>query len=622
MRQIIFYAITFLLVMFESSIAATESISAIQEISNDSVSYGMNIDNHAPDTGSWKPFSDFNRRELIGNDEFWLKIQVPPRNYKHPAVYIQGYLSGLDAVLGDGRIIYRRGKQAGGRFEVAPDTRRFFLKHLIRLPAGVQGTSSIADIAAIYLRIPYSNPYDIGWFDAIYTGEIDDLAALANENELDSLKFYLTWLCVGAVLFFSGILLFIIFLLRFKEREYAFLSLGFFSFVTGFGYLSPVPVFVTLDLSPRLWLTVDEMLIFLLPVCIVAFVARMFPSFLTPFLRKLWRFQLGLTLLVGIWFLVAIVPAAVFILGYVAAFLCIIVSVAAIYKSTRNMKPLPGALKVAVAGSMFFWVTAMLIVFYRLGIIPFGESFFGIGVVMLVLSFGYVLFDHYRTTMHNAQTYALELETNKQKILKLEQATLLSRFEALKSQINPHFLFNSLGTLMDLIEEDRDMAVDFVQELSRVYRYLLVVRNKRLVDVSEELAFIESYAYLVSRRYESSVSIRIDIGKKHRDRRVPPLSLQLLLENALKHNVISARRPLIIEIYVEDDSRIVIRNNLQVKNVLETSNKIGLDNLRNQYHFFTQEKVMVTSDDSYFTAKIPLLPPAQEPGNDMEQATI
>ena len=203
MRRIIFYAITLFLVMFESSIAATESIPPIQKISDEAVSYGMNIDNHAPDAGSWKPFSDFNSRELIGNDEFWLKIQIPPGNHKHPAVYTQGYFSGLQAVLGDGRVIYRRGKQTGDRSEDVPDTRSFFLKHLIRLPAGMQGTPSNADAAALYLRIPYSNPYDIGWFDAIYAGEMDDLAALADENELDFLKAHLPLLCVGAVLFFS-----------------------------------------------------------------------------------------------------------------------------------------------------------------------------------------------------------------------------------------------------------------------------------------------------------------------------------------------------------------------------------------------------------------------------------
>lgn len=621
MRRLIFYAITLFLVTFESPTAATESIPPIQKISDEAVSYGMNIDHHAPDAGSWKPFSDFNSRELIGNDEFWLKIQIPPGNHKHPAVYTQGYFSGLQAVLGDGRVIYRRGKWTGDRSEDVPDTRSFFLRHLIRLPAGMQGTPSNADAAALYLSIPYRNPYDIGWFDAIYAGEMDDLAALADENERDLLKAHLPLLCVGAVLFFFGILLFIIFGLRFKERDYPFLSLGFFSFTAGILYLNLVPIYAAIDLSPRLWVTVEEVLTFLLPVGLLSFVAVIFPSSLAPLLRRLWKLQLVLTIGVLIWFLVSIVPSYVIFLGYVMALVCIAAILATIYKSTAKEKSMSVALKVALAGFLIFLFTAALDVFYYLGIVPFGGVYYGYGTVILILSFGYVLFDHYRTTMHNAQTYVLELETNKQKILKLEQATLLARFEALKSQINPHFLFNTLGTLMALIEENRAMAVDFVQELSRVYRYLLVTRDRRLVDVSEELAFIESYAYLVSRRYEASVSIRIDIGRRYLDRRLPPLSLQLLLENALKHNVISARKPLTVEIYVENDSRIVVRNNLQVKNVLETSHKIGLDNLRNQYHFFTQEKVMVASDDSYFTAKIPLLPPAQKPGNNMEQTT-
>lgn len=622
MRRIIFYTIILFFAMFESYIGAAESIPPVQKISFDTVSYGVNIDDHSPGSGNWKPFPDLNMHELIGNDEFWLKIPIPPGNYRHPAVYIQGYLSGLKALLGDGRVIYHRGKYIGDQSEDTPTTRRFFPKHLIRLPTEMQDTYSNRDEVDLYLIIPYSNPYDIGWFEAIYTGETDDLSTLADEKELQSLKEHIPLMCVGAVLFFFGILLFTIFVLRFRERDYPFLSLGFFSFTAGILYLSLVPVYAAFDLSPRLWMAVDVILTFMLPVGILSFVAMIYSSSLSPLLRWLWKLQLVLAAGVTIWFLVSMVPLYVISLGDILALLCIVVSFAAIFIFTARKKTMTLALKFGLAGFLIFLLTGALDVLNHLGIIPFGGVYYGYSTVILILSFGYVLFDHYRTTRHNARTYALELETNKQKILKLEQATLLARFEALKSQINPHFLFNTLGTLMDLIEEDRDMAVDFVQELSRVYRYLLVIREKRLVEVSEEVAFIESYAYLVSRRYRSSVSIGINIGKKYQDRRLPPLSLQLLLENALKHNVISDRRPLTVEIYVEDDRRIVVRNNLQVKNVLETSNKIGLENLRNQYHFFTQEKVMVTSDDSYFTAKIPLLPAAQEPENNMEQVTV
>ena len=161
-------------------------------------------------------------------------------------------------------------------------------------------------------------------------------------------------------------------------------------------------------------MTVEEILTFLLPVGIVSFVAIVFSSSLTQLLRGLWKLQLVLTIGVLIWFLVSIVPSYVIFLGYVMALLCIAAILAAIYKSTAKKKPMSVALKVALTGFLIFLLTAALDVFYALGIVPFGGYYLGYGIVVLILSFGYVLFDHYRTTIQNARNFAHELETARQ----------------------------------------------------------------------------------------------------------------------------------------------------------------------------------------------------------------
>jgi LytS/YehU family sensor histidine kinase len=160
---------------------------------------------------------------------------------------------------------------------------------------------------------------------------------------------------------------------------------------------------------------------------------------------------------------------------------------------------------------------------------------------------------------------------------------------------------------MTLIEEDRDMALGYVEKLSKVYRYLLKTKDRGLVRLDEELDFIKSYAGLVSGRFGTGFRISINIPSSEYNYFIPPLGLQLLLENALKHNVISANAPLKVDFSLEEDNYITVRNNLTPKRSDEKSHEMGLKNLMDQYSFFTDEQVIIDSDDSFFTVKIPLL---------------
>jgi hypothetical protein len=189
----------------------------------------------------------------------------------------------------------------------------------------------------------------------------------------------------------------------------------------------------------------------------------------------------------------------------------------------------------------------------------------------------------------------------------LERENIHSQLEGLKNQVNPHFLFNSLNTLTFLIQEDQNLAVRFVQQLSKVYRYILEIGDRKLICLSEELEFLESYLFLLKERFGENFQVEINIPEKYLSMKVVPLSLQILIENAIKHNVISALKPLKIEISIENNQNLIVKNNLQKKNQVMNSTKVGLQNIKNRYSFFSDHKVEVFATADSFVVSLPLI---------------
>jgi sensor histidine kinase YesM len=188
----------------------------------------------------------------------------------------------------------------------------------------------------------------------------------------------------------------------------------------------------------------------------------------------------------------------------------------------------------------------------------------------------------------------------------LQRENIQFKFEALKSQLNPHFLFNTFSTLISLIQENPLLAEKYTQNLSNVYRYILSSKDKELVMLKEELDFIDSYMFLISIRFDDNVTVEINVEKELLEYYLPLLSLQLLLENAVKHNVVSKRKPLHISIN-SDGAAVVVRNNLQKKSSIENSTKIGLKNIKNRYELICSEKVDIKQSDDHFSVKLPLV---------------
>ncbi|QHV98227.1 sensor histidine kinase [Spirosoma endbachense] len=188
----------------------------------------------------------------------------------------------------------------------------------------------------------------------------------------------------------------------------------------------------------------------------------------------------------------------------------------------------------------------------------------------------------------------------------LKKNKLRHQLDTLKSQINPHFLFNSLNSLSMLIYENPRQAETFVDEISSVYRYLLRANDQELTTLGLELQFIKSYFQLLKTRYGAGIELHIAVDEWQLERRIPPLTLQLLVENAVKHNIILPKRPLIIEI-ITKESLLVVQNNLQRKKSAVPSNKVGLANIAAKYRLLEQRDITIHEANGLFVVTLPLL---------------
>lgn len=198
------------------------------------------------------------------------------------------------------------------------------------------------------------------------------------------------------------------------------------------------------------------------------------------------------------------------------------------------------------------------------------------------------------------------LQDKKIKQQKIIAGTANAKYESLKSQLDPHFLFNSLNVLVSLIEEDTDKAQKFTTSLSKVYRYVLEQKDKDLVSLEEELAFAKTYMLLLKMRFENAIDCTIPVKAHNPEAKIVPLSLQILLENCIKHNVVSEQQPLQINI-IESENNLIVTNNFQQKKTLNKSSGIGLRNITERYQILSTRTISINQSKNEFKVELPLL---------------
>lgn len=209
---------------------------------------------------------------------------------------------------------------------------------------------------------------------------------------------------------------------------------------------------------------------------------------------------------------------------------------------------------------------------------------------------------HRNRVAHHNKVFGLETKAQR-----LEKEKALVMYEGLKQQLNPHFLFNSLTALNSLILKDQHTARNFLERLSDTFRYILKSRDRELVGLTEEIAFAETYIQLQKTRFKETLQVNINVSDEYATHKIVPVTIQNLVENATKHNILDNETPLVIDIFTRD-GYIIVRNNLQKKKIVETSNKQGLRNLKTLYGYLTDQPVIIEDTGEAFAVHIPLIP--------------
>lgn len=253
-----------------------------------------------------------------------------------------------------------------------------------------------------------------------------------------------------------------------------------------------------------------------------------------------------------------------------------------------------------IIGTILFTIMAVLLVLkaFELGLSFQFNNYIEVIIPSLIITFFISLFFHGRGFLIEWRRSAIAAE-------RYQKESMTATYENLKNQVNPHFLFNSLNALTSLVHEDQEKAVKFIKQLSEVYRYVLDSRNKEVVSIEEELKFLDSYVFLQQIRFGDKLKIKNSLNNIVGN--LPPLALQMLLENAIKHNVVSQEYPLTIDLY-QEDKLLVVKNNLQVKNVIsENAIGVGLENIKKRYEFLTNTPMEIIKSEDNFVVKLPIL---------------
>jgi len=267
----------------------------------------------------------------------------------------------------------------------------------------------------------------------------------------------------------------------------------------------------------------------------------------------------------------------------------------------------PGkALRANLLAMLAFTIIYIFIFNYVFFILIFGNPFsylFGKGGILTM----FIMFAI--TAVIIATIYSIQFFKSWREVAineeRLKREAIALQYKALKNQVNPHFLFNSLNALTSLVYQDQETAVKFIKQLSDVYRYVLEHKDNELVKVEEEIRFVKKYIYLQKIRFGENLKVEIDDAKEN-NFEVAPASLQMLVENSIKHNIASSEKPLVVSIYCEE-GYIVVKNNLQRKSIVKDSGGIGLDNIRSRYQHLTDRVVLVEETADEFIVKIPVI---------------
>ena len=300
-----------------------------------------------------------------------------------------------------------------------------------------------------------------------------------------------------------------------------------------------------------------------------------------------------------------------FVLNSFVFFLVLLIMVIAIWEGNRVLSMLISKISFRIHPLIIFFGLSFIYVLIISALTVAGFEIFRTEDINQVLTFKLALGFTFRVNLFlhsiNAIVFFISQYKNAQlEAEKLKKQNAEARFEALRNQINPHFLFNSFNVLASLVHKDADTSSKFIEQLSNVYRYLLYNQKNKVVPLHDELRFIDSYIFLLKIRFADNLNIINDIDESLSSLYIAPATLQLLVENAIKHNIVSKADPLTIKLSSEREM-VIVENNIQLKPVKEPSSQIGLKNISERYDYLCGKDAVTIEANSHFIVKIPLL---------------
>jgi len=530
----------------------------------------------------WSDIEEFDIPDFYPAKTLWLQFQLPADLPNSPVLYISNLYGEFSILKGDS-LIYRY------------DEHNKQLNHLIILEGKVDSLTIKFDFDNKYYHFPIRD---------IFIVDQADIPLVLDEHGYDIMINQLPNIFGFIYLFFSIILLFLAF--RISEARIPLLGFSVFTLVEGAILLMDPLLAYYLDIPPSLFSHLDLSFIGAHNIAVLFICNLMFANGKSKVLNINLVWQLLLTGFINIWVLsrsfneyLEIILALSILVTFISIIVIMIRNRKQVYPKISFyvgiayiLLPLISALSEGIELEYFFRFVYLIVS----------------GLILLI--FVYVALEKYKLSQATALDKTLSLEQKENQLLHLEKEKLLSQLSVLKNQMNPHFLFNSLSTLTALIDEDQERAIEYVEELSLVFRYVLQAGKKDLISLEEELEFLKSYSHLLSLRYHHNLTFKYEISAELLSHKLPPLTLQLMVENVVKHNIIDEDAPMEISIYTSS-GKLFVKNPLQSDelklNFKLDSIGIGQQNIQKLFDFYMKEKIKFKIEDKCYIVEIPLL---------------
>lgn len=547
------------------------------------------ISESRPDTDllpkqNWKSLEEYRNTNIIETTKIWFKIDLSGVLIPFNAIYFNSVKNNLK-VFYPTQIFPTKENQAKiTNFDVGD----VINKQIISLFENKEYAFFHSN--DLYFSIEADSQTTLFKMFPILIGSEENIKKYILEQEVKKTHSHYFTFFIGNFMLFAGFISLLIFVLTIKRLNINLLLFAILMASAGLLYwlLSPLSLLFS-NFSHTRMLNI---------ICSYHAIWIVFGILMASFLKKKCLLSASFLMLLSLFFTL-VFPNYISIIRYVNVSVLTLFNLSVIYqlhKSKLELLSIKSFFTVAAIINIFFLISPLFVPVITTKTM-FGPA--GIGLVTWIIAFGYYTYKHYNMTIN-------ELQLEKIKNLELTESNLEAQLASLKKQLDPHFLFNSLGTLIALIETDKNAAVEYIQDFSDVYRYILETKDNDFVTVGQELTFCNAFLSLLKKRFRNSINTIFSIDDDALTKLVPPLSIQMLLENAMKHNIATEEMPLQIKIYTQENF-LVVENNLQIKKHSQMSSKVGLKNLNQRLYLLKKINIVVMENETVFIAKIPLI---------------